>query len=110
MLRAVSGNGEPLPAPVLIFSVVLDRAEDDPNHPHRAAYWRNQQWLLQHHEEVLPPSRGKYLAVAGQEAFTGNSAAEARARAQAAHPHDPGILLHYVTTPGMEAAPDGVRW
>jgi hypothetical protein len=57
---------------------------------------RNSDWLEAHWADVLPQARGRFLAVAGQEAFVADSPAEAAALAKAAHPDDTGLLLRYV--------------
>jgi hypothetical protein len=57
---------------------------------------RNSRWLETHWAEVLPRARGKFLAVAGQEAFIAGSSAEALALASAAHPEDDGLFVQYV--------------
>ncbi len=56
----------------------------------------NSAWLEAHWPELLPQARGRFLAVAGQEAFLGDSPEEAWAKAKAAHPEDGGALVQYV--------------
>ena len=65
------------------------RAQDD-----RAR--RNSAWLESHWADVLPRARGKFLAVAGQEAFIAESPEAAWAMAEAAHPEDSGAFVQYV--------------
>lgn len=57
---------------------------------------RNSDWLQNHWTELLPAARGKFIAVAGQEAFIADSAEEAWSRAKAAHPDDDGVVDQYV--------------
>lgn len=57
---------------------------------------RNSDWLQAHWPELLPRARGKFLAVAGQEAFIADSLDEAWDLAMAAHPEDDGAHLQYV--------------
>jgi hypothetical protein len=57
---------------------------------------RNSAWLQAHWSQVLPQARGKFLAVAGQEAFIAETPDEAWAWAQALHPDDDGALVQYV--------------
>jgi hypothetical protein len=57
---------------------------------------RNSDWLQAHWSDLLPQARGKYLAVAGEEAFVADTPEEARAMAHAAHPDDDGALSRYV--------------
>lgn len=57
---------------------------------------RNDDWLQAHWPEIAPRARGRFLAVAGQEAFIADSMEEAWAMALAAHPDDDGAHLQYV--------------
>ena len=54
----------------------------------------NSDWLQAHWADILPQARGKFLAVAGQEAFIADTHEEARART--AHPEDKGAISQYV--------------
>ncbi len=65
------------------------RAQDE---QHR----RNLDWLQAHWADVLPQARGKFLAVAGQEAFIADTPKQAWAWAAAAHPDDQGAFVQYV--------------
>jgi hypothetical protein len=56
----------------------------------------NRDWLESHWADILPEARGKFVAVAGQEAFIADTDAEAWARAKAAHPEDRGAISRYV--------------
>jgi hypothetical protein len=57
---------------------------------------RNDEWLQAHWPEIAPRARGRFLAVAGQEAFIADTWEEAWALAKAAHPDDDGAHLQYV--------------
>ena len=57
---------------------------------------RNSAWLQAHWPDLLPQARGKFLVVAGQEAFVAQTMEEAWARAKAAHPNEEGALGQYV--------------
>lgn len=57
---------------------------------------QNEAWLQSHWFELLPRTRGRFIAVAGQEAFIADSQQEARAMATAAHPDDDGMIEQYV--------------
>jgi hypothetical protein len=66
---------------------------------------RNDEWLQAHWHEVLPQARGKFLAVAGQEAFIADTPEDAWAWAKRAHPEDDGAIVRYVrTTQGCRVA------
>jgi hypothetical protein len=54
--------------------------------------------LQAHWGDVLPQARGKFVAVANQEAFIAATPAEAWAWAEATHPEDNGAIVHYVRT------------
>jgi hypothetical protein len=58
---------------------------------------RNMNWLQSHWQDLLPGVLGKFLAVAGQEAYLAESSAKAAAMARVAHPDDRGLLLHYIS-------------
>ena len=47
---------------------------------------------------VLPQARGKFVAIANQEAFIAETPAEAWAWVEATHPEDNGAIVHYVRT------------
>ena len=57
---------------------------------------RNEFWLQSHWSELLPSARGRFIAIAGQEAFIADTAEEARAMAKVAHPDDDGVIDQYV--------------
>ncbi len=59
---------------------------------------RNSDWLQAHWADVLPQARGKFLAVAEQEAFIADTAAAAWAWAAATHPEDDGAIVRYIRT------------
>jgi len=63
---------------------------------HRQAS-QNMDWLAAHWDELLPQAFGKFLAVAGQEAFLADDPQEAYAKASAAHPEDLGVFVQYVS-------------
>jgi hypothetical protein len=80
----------------LTFEVVSDPAAKD-----RAARQMDQfrqylAWLQEHWSEILPQVRGKYLAVAGREAFISADPLDAWSRARAAHPEDLGAFSQFV--------------
>jgi hypothetical protein len=57
---------------------------------------RNSDWLQANWTTLLPQARGKFIAVAGQEAFIAATAEEAWQMARAAHPDDDGVISQYV--------------
>lgn len=56
----------------------------------------NEVWLQEHWSDLLPAARGRFIAVAGQEAFIADTAKEVRAMAMSAHPDDDGVIAQYV--------------
>jgi hypothetical protein len=58
--------------------------------------WRNAEWLSNHWADLLPQARGRFVAVAGQEAHVADSIEQAWAWAKTAHPEDDGALVQYV--------------
>lgn len=65
----------------------------------RSQFRRNADWLESHWDDVTPHAYGKFIAVAGQEAFVAVTSAEGYAWARAAHPEDSGPLVEYVLPP-----------
>jgi hypothetical protein len=57
---------------------------------------RNSAWLQAHVPEIYSRYRGKFICVAGEELFVGNTASEALALAKAAHPEDDGLFIRYI--------------
>ncbi len=56
---------------------------------------RNWAWLEAHAAEVYS-HRGKFICIAGQELFVGDTVEEVLTRAQAAHPEDDGRFTRYI--------------
>jgi hypothetical protein len=56
---------------------------------------RNWDWLEAHASEVYS-HRGKFICIAGQDLFVGDSIQDVVARAKAAHPDDDGRLTRYI--------------
>jgi len=82
--------------PQFTIEEVNDPAEIARSHARNERARRNSDWLQSHWTELLPRARGKFLAVAGQEAFLADSSDEAWALATAAHPEDHGVIEQYV--------------
>jgi hypothetical protein len=82
--------------PKFIIEEVTDPVEVARFREQDTAHKRNSDWLQAHWADVLPQARGKYLAVAGQEAFIADTSQEAWAKAVSAHPDDKGAFVHYV--------------
>jgi hypothetical protein len=92
MIRCIG----PWEEPKLVITEITDPEEVARCQAVREQFQRNGEWLQAHWADVLPQARGKFLAVAGQQAFIAETGEEALALARAAHPDDQGILTQYV--------------
>jgi hypothetical protein len=79
-----------------VIEEVSDPDEIQRSQAQDARHRRNSAWLQAHWGDVLPQARGKFVAVAGQEAFIAETPAEAWV--EATHPEDNGAIVHYVRT------------
>jgi hypothetical protein len=73
---------------------------------------REMHWLTAHWPDILPQAYGKYVAVVDEQFFIADTAEQAVALAQAAHPDQDGILAQYVFPPGgarLYGYPRGMR-
>jgi hypothetical protein len=61
---------------------------------------RNSDWLQANWAALLPHAYGRFIAVAGQEAFIADTPEEAWKKARAAHPEDDGAISQYVFPKG----------
>ena len=84
------------PEPQVTVHEVNDPAETARCRAQNERAKRNNDWLQAHWNELLPQARGKFVAVAGQEAFIADSAGKAWRVARAAHPEDDGAVSQYV--------------
>jgi hypothetical protein len=82
--------------PEFVIEQVTDPAEIARCRAQHERARRNGDWLHSHWADLLPQARGRFVAVAGQEAFIADTAEEAWARAENAHPQDDGALCQYV--------------
>lgn len=80
----------------LILEEITDPAEVARCRAQHERGRRNIEWLESHWGDVLPQALGKYLAVAGQEAFVTAVPEEAWAWVRANHPEDNGAFVQYV--------------
>ncbi|HEX4592448.1 MAG TPA: hypothetical protein VH120_21135 [Gemmataceae bacterium] len=84
------------PVPPVEMEVVTDPAEIARFRQQFAQFQRNVDWLQAHAHEVYSRNRGRYVSIAGQEAFAGDTAEEAQTAAEAKHPGDHGSFLQYI--------------
>jgi hypothetical protein len=59
-------------------------------------FGRNSAWLQAHILEIGDRCRGKYICIAGQQLFVGDTVQEAISQATAAHPEDKGWFTRYI--------------
>jgi hypothetical protein len=90
----------PMDQPKFTIEEVTDPAEVARFRAWHEQFRRNSDWLQAHWADVIPQARGRFVAVAGQQAFLGDTAAEALAQARAAYPEDEGAFVRYVFPPG----------
>ena len=62
----------------------------------REQFDANSAWLQSHIPSIYSKHRGKFICVAGEELFVGDSAAEVIAQATKAHPEDQGWFTRYI--------------
>ena len=94
MIRAMHNNES---GPGIEVFELTDPVEREKARLQRAQFDRNSAWLQEHIKEVYASAhRGKIVAVAGEEAFFGDTNKEAVAKALAAHPEDKGYFTRYI--------------
>jgi hypothetical protein len=98
MLRLVTNapQGWAVDQPLVIIEEVSDPREIARSRAQHERFQQNSKWLQSHWSDVLPQARGRFLAVAGQEAFVADTPKDAWAMAEAAHPEDNGAFVQYV--------------
>jgi hypothetical protein len=100
MIKVVQDCPTRLESAAVAMSVVADSGEIARFQAQMDRFDRNCQWYQAHGREIFAQHRGKFICVAGQELFVGDSACAALALAQAAHPEDDGRFLHRVRKDG----------
>jgi hypothetical protein len=80
----------------IVIEEVTDPVELAKARAQREQFDRNAAWLQAHAHEVYSKNRGKYFCVAGEELFVADTADEAIAQAQSAHPEDDGWFFRFI--------------
>jgi hypothetical protein len=75
---------------------VTDPAEVTASRARFARAKRNGDWLEAHWPDLMPQARGKFVVVAGREAFLADTPEEARAWTRRTHPDDDGATVRSV--------------
>ena len=89
------GNGS-MAAARIDIEEVTDPADVEVFQKADEQHARNSEWLESHWVELLPAASGKFVAVAGQEAYIAESVEEALRWVEQAHPHDRGSIVQFV--------------
>jgi hypothetical protein len=84
--------------PVLIAQARAQRQRFDCN-------WA---WFEAHAANIYKRHRGRFLAIAGQKLFVGDTVGQVLAQARAAHPEDDGLFTRYIPR-GYEVCPRNRR-
>lgn len=82
--------------PEIVIEEVTDPIELERIRAQHERHDRNSDWLADHWHELLPRARGRFVAVADQQAFVADSAREAWEWAKTSHPDDDGAIVQYV--------------
>src|SRR5262249_10454490 len=99
MIKIIRNTEAPAVAercPPVVMTVVTDPDEIAAFRAQQERIDRNADWLQAHAHEVYSQNRGRHICIAGQELFVADTAKEALALAEAAHPEDDGWHLRYV--------------
>jgi len=86
----------PLPPIQVVMEEVTDPQEIAEAQAQMEQARRNSAWMQAHAHEIYTQHRGKFIVVAGEELFVGDTPEEADALAKAAHPEDKGRLGRYI--------------
>jgi hypothetical protein len=82
--------------PQFVIEKVDDPSEIARHQAQRERGKGNSDWLQTHWPDLLPDGRGKFVAVAGREAFVADEYEEACGRAEKPHQEDDATLRQFV--------------
>lgn len=94
MIRLTPANG--LPDLTVEFGEPPTGAEAEVVRARQERSRRNSQWLQTHWDQLLPQALGKFVVVAGEEAFVADTPDQAWAWAAEKHPEDDTATVQYV--------------
>lgn len=86
----------PLLPTTFVIEEIQDPSASEHNRRQHERAERNREWLQTHGEELLPRARGKFLAIAGQEAYVADTPEETWAWIRSAHSDDNGAFVQWV--------------
>lgn len=75
---------------------IHDTATIERRRAHREQAQKNWNWLQAHWSDLLPQAKGKFLAVADQQAFVAETLDAALEWVRTHHPEDSGHIVEYV--------------
>lgn len=79
----------------IVMEEVTDPVELARAHAQHERFERNWAWLEQNAKDVYQ-HRGKFICIAGQQLYVGDSVEDVLARAEADHPADDGRFTRYI--------------
>lgn len=82
--------------PAIVIQEVTDPQEVAEAQARRTRFDRNETWLQAHAAEIYRRHRGRYICIAGEELFVGDTADGAYALGKTAHPEDDGSFVRYI--------------
>jgi hypothetical protein len=82
--------------PIITIEEVKDPAAVEGSRERFERGRRNDEWLQAHWGDLLPRALGKFVALAGQEAFVADTPEDAWAWAARTHPDDDSATVLYV--------------
>lgn len=80
----------------IVMEEITDEKELAQSKIKREKFDRNAVWLHNHASEVYPKHRGKFICIAGERLFVGESPQEAIRTARETFPNDDGWFVHYI--------------
>jgi len=95
MIHLTPADG--LPKPTVEFGEPPTGPEAEAVRARQERARRNSQWLQTHWQELLPRALGKFVAVAGEEAFVADTPQQAWTWATQKHPEDDTATVQYVS-------------
>ena len=85
---------------LLPVQIVMEEVSDPNENEKFGIRWeqadRNSAWLQTHAHEVYSRHRGKFIVIAGEELFVGDTPEEPLKLAKSKHPEDEGAIIRYV--------------
>lgn len=82
--------------PQIVLEIETDPAEVAAARARHERAKRNAAWLNAHAHEVYTRNRGRYVCIAGEEAFAADALEDALAAAKAKHPDDDGSFFFFI--------------